>query len=473
MNIKIRATIAALATVVLLPLGFQLTADSAQAQEHPASCEATNITEQASDIGDKQLIISAHGYWSDAATWGKRDQESCEGSMHQAIDAIDNTYYYAFDYEDYNQQWVNDPNIGPKLADTIACLAQLSRDGGGNGKVVVLTHSMGGLAARYAADIVGNDIGLVITIGTPHHGSAFGNLESLILDTLCPKGAVSNFIVRKLDNNALCTGNQASQGLAKWASDMRELPDFPDSVPVKAIAGNISLYFSFEWWNRTLKTGSDTIVGVESATHQYTTDFQMGDGKRIVDCTSQIHHIASAPCQHSGMLRGSEVQQEVVSSIEAFIEANQPEPNEGVQLDVFGKLSVPMDGINYEELDAEMPGLEYKIADTTECLGDDTCPYVSFIDTEGAGAADVYQYMSMHGCMMDTGSGSAPPESVRQIGGKDVIFTESYNGYHNYTSYCWLGIEHELSVLARTEGAVPFDPTRWQKAFDDEECEWL
>lgn len=463
-NIKLRVTIAVLATVVLLPLGFQLTADSAQAQEQSEVCKTASITKQASDIGDKQLIVSAHGYGSDASAWGLRERDY-EGSMLQAIDGnIDNTYYYPFNYASYNQQWVTDSNIGPKLADTISCLAQLSRDGGGNGKVIVLAHSMGGLATRYAAESVGNDIGLVITIGTPHHGAVLGNALWGAVAVACSNGIASNFITHRLQDNSLCTGNQSSQGLAKWSSDMRELPDFPDSIPVKAIAGNLSLYFSFRRWNWTLKTGSDTIVGVESATHQYTTDFQTGDGKRIVDCTSQIHHIASAPCQHSGMLRGSEAQQEVVDSIEAFIEANKPKPEYENWLEVHGKLKVPTDDFDLGAGISEP--FDMNITDFTNCTDTSNagCPHVHFIDMNSAPDGYVESVMSWYACADGF-------DDETDIGGEGVLYTHDTDS-EGLTSYCWMSDEHGLFVTANDASiGGPIDVDLWAQAFAD--AEWV
>ena len=98
-----------------------------------------------------------------------------------------------FDYYSTAHQatgWVTDPAIGAALATDITCLASASAAQGGPGEVIIVAHSMGGLAVRCAVDqaCVGqghkaanaDQIGLVVTLGTPNLGSAFANVAQWV-----------------------------------------------------------------------------------------------------------------------------------------------------------------------------------------------------------------------------------------------------------------------------------------------------
>ena len=74
-------------------------------------------------------------------------------------------------------------NLEPPLADieshvahVVSELRQLRRDSGG-ARVAIVAHSMGGLVARAVLRLAGaDDIGQVITLGSPHHGAWLARL---------------------------------------------------------------------------------------------------------------------------------------------------------------------------------------------------------------------------------------------------------------------------------------------------------
>jgi hypothetical protein len=158
----------------------------------------------------------------------------------------------AFDYGAVNTKWVTDPSIGPRLAACIAWLATASAKSGGPGKVVLVAHSMGGLAIRCAVDpaCVNTDrssypgipwpppaspgqLGLVITIGTPNLGSNYQMLGP-IGEALCPK-------LRFLCGPLLDLRNtDAAKAMAPGSTQLSALPLLPVRVPVDAIAGQIT-----------------------------------------------------------------------------------------------------------------------------------------------------------------------------------------------------------------------------------------
>ena len=66
--------------------------------------------------------------------------------MAGVIKAIPGARVLKFDYSQVNTKWVDNPDIGPALADYIHQVARAS-----GRPVIVVGFSMGGLAIRYAA----------------------------------------------------------------------------------------------------------------------------------------------------------------------------------------------------------------------------------------------------------------------------------------------------------------------------------
>lgn len=174
---RFRMALAVAATTCgLLAGSFASTQPDAQAASAP--CD--------SGFGTKVPVLMVHGFNSNPRMWGGLN------SMKDVIEKMVGTHVVEpFDYESTHLSWVTDPTIGPRLAATIDCLAQASLRGGGRGKVIVVAHSMGGLAVQYAANQavdgrrVADEIGLVVTIATPYTGSLLGNAGAGSLAALC------------------------------------------------------------------------------------------------------------------------------------------------------------------------------------------------------------------------------------------------------------------------------------------------
>jgi hypothetical protein len=84
---------------------------------------------------------------------------------------------FTFDYRKSAGKWVDDPGIGPALGDAIDCVtADLGQ------KAILITHGLGGVAARYAVagNVPGHDRGAkvsnVIGYGAPQLGSQLADL---------------------------------------------------------------------------------------------------------------------------------------------------------------------------------------------------------------------------------------------------------------------------------------------------------
>ncbi|WP_194904123.1 alpha/beta fold hydrolase [Catenulispora rubra] len=98
---------------------------------------------------------------------------------------------FQFDYSTWSSNWASNPNIASCLADYVNGVSAAYRAAGGDGRVVVVAHSMGGLAIRYATSgqyvahpIPADEIPYVITIDTPHLGSPWGNTGIALMKEL-------------------------------------------------------------------------------------------------------------------------------------------------------------------------------------------------------------------------------------------------------------------------------------------------
>lgn len=169
-----RQSICGLVAVVTIIATSLLTgsarADSARTCEHPSK-ESTAVGSLARD---RHPLVLVHGWIGDAGgmadTW-------------KAIDAaIPNTFQARFfDYRNANTEWAASPTVASCLASYLHQVARAHRDRGGDGRVFVVAHSMGGLAARFATSSLYTDqpasdvLAGLTTIDTPHLGSPFGN----------------------------------------------------------------------------------------------------------------------------------------------------------------------------------------------------------------------------------------------------------------------------------------------------------
>ncbi|HEU5122056.1 MAG TPA: hypothetical protein VFT59_04370 [Candidatus Saccharimonadales bacterium] len=279
----------------------------------PLPSKAEQSSDCASGQGEKVPVLMVHGLNSNTTVW-KSDGSSLEAVIGRVKDAVIVT---PFDYEHHNNEWVTSKQIGPALAEYIDCLAQNSLKSGGKGKVIVLAHSMGGLATRYAANQtvggrkVADSLGLVITIGTPHAGSLLANLCNELAKVNAKPGQ--------------CQGT-AIPALKMGSKELAALPPFPPSVPVKSIVGDVTLNAVILPPVATLPTytriplDSDIVVPVRSAS-MLATESGRGDGGKRFSCDGwiPIPSHSDAPCEHNNLLKMPEVQEEVRVSIEQYM----------------------------------------------------------------------------------------------------------------------------------------------------------
>jgi pimeloyl-ACP methyl ester carboxylesterase len=174
---------------------------------------------------------------------------------------------YYFDYARYATTWAGSPSVGGCLASYIGAVSKSYRQAGGkDGKVIVVAHSMGGLATLYASAQSGAaaDIGGVITFDTPYTGSPFGNNGPAALwekikghhDIAPPAGSDAQ----------VCLGPHAD-GMLLPAGCRYDLPPFlPVAAPLTQIGGSITVRRTFLGIHLyDIPLGSDGVVPVSSS----------------------------------------------------------------------------------------------------------------------------------------------------------------------------------------------------------------
>jgi pimeloyl-ACP methyl ester carboxylesterase len=280
---------------------------------------------------------------------------------------------YSFDYHDASSRWVSDSAIGPKLRDAITCLA-----GAYSHPVILVTHSMGGLAARFALGLISQEatvtsvVSDVVTYGTPNTGSwlsaavnaadTAAQLASMFpgaaprvlaavraLLTLC--GTVST---QSMDKAGACgllgpqigaSRSAAAKALANGSDELAKLATWPDDVRVHALAGTIDLeILRVEWFGRAVSVGTvdlgDMVVGSSSArqTNSYDRAIKCGmsmsagaasydkllEGLKLRspnESRDGILTFASTVCYHGNLMRSIELGNDTLGVVVDAVDA--------------------------------------------------------------------------------------------------------------------------------------------------------
>ena len=240
-------------------------------------------------FGKSYPVILVHGYGGkNAGQWGDLDQST---DLAARIDGVSNAVVATeFQYDsthdlDTSIDWSTgtlhqgvETHFQP-LANTIDCIAQISAQNDGPGKVIVVGYSEGsalthGAATRISADTkraIGDEIGQVVSVAD----------------------------------------GRFAYGLSVFSA-----PNFPSNVVVHAIAGD-QRYIVF---GALIDTRSDGVVRVKDALAQYSPASVAGGGSKEIRCTVTSGVI---PCAHANLLRNSEeTQWDIVGAITAFVNAH-------------------------------------------------------------------------------------------------------------------------------------------------------
>jgi pimeloyl-ACP methyl ester carboxylesterase len=234
----------------------------------PAPCDGTSPDVQ---LGHATPVLLVHGFREDSTvfTKGSHGSPSLVSAIRTALGSQVQTA--VFDYRLVNTAWVTNALIGPSLASCVTWLAQRSDAQGGPGRVIIVAHSMGGLAVRCALDATcGTNangpsadpklVGLVVTLGTPNTGSHpqyFPPGIDAVVQYYCSSNPAC-------DDLLIARTSQAAQAMAPGSHDLAALPWLPPGVPVDALAGDLSFTANLFGWTRSYDVG-DGVVPVDSA----------------------------------------------------------------------------------------------------------------------------------------------------------------------------------------------------------------
>jgi pimeloyl-ACP methyl ester carboxylesterase len=215
------------------------------------------------DPGRALPVVVVHGFLSSSDAMSDLVATLEDTAIDVAVET--------FDYRDHHSRWVTHPQIGPRLRQHLLCLADASMAAGGLGRVVVVGHSMGGLATRYALStddgdgrgVLVDEIALVATIGTPHEGSVWG-----VAAGQAERGLRSSLTTQMWGQPQPLAGTPAGGALAIGSSQLAQLPDFPVDVPVLALASEYIGQPRFLFYRTPEVRVGDAVVSRSSATAQ-------------------------------------------------------------------------------------------------------------------------------------------------------------------------------------------------------------
>jgi pimeloyl-ACP methyl ester carboxylesterase len=245
--------------------------------------------------GLRMPVLLVHGFNSGPAAWTSSTRQYF--ASNQARTCIE-----VFDYADASTQWVTDHRIAPRLATTIDSLAEQSKAAGGPGKVIVIAHSMGGLATRCASAVscsgvagAGAHIAALVTLGTPTYGSFLkgsgaSDVEHLVADIMSTDCFATGNGLGKLAG--LCSllrafgTSAASAAFTPGSSQQKALNQVVMPFPVLALAGSVKIETSFFGHAvHLIGDAGDLVVSEDSA---LAASHQVGGlgGRVVMDCGS-------------------------------------------------------------------------------------------------------------------------------------------------------------------------------------------
>ena len=317
--IAVAVAVALTASVAAAPAvgASSATAASAAPNATPKACRAVpaGSLHVLTDVTRRTPVLFVHGFSGRPGDF--TNSHAGVPSMASTVGHVPGVATATFDYSQHALEWVTDPHIGPALAAAIVCLAKRSHH-----PVVVVSHSMGGLATRYAqaqtvaGTPVASVIDRVVTIGTPSTGSQLLGIEGspaapllrTLLDgarNLCG-GKIPARPTRDVCDLIGSEASPAVRGLTPGSSQLAALPPWDPRLIVHAIAGNLSLFVRVLGLEQSVSVG-DILVSVDSAT----ADASKGDTPFVVACRSSVGDVTSviddSPCSHGQLLRNRRI----------------------------------------------------------------------------------------------------------------------------------------------------------------------
>ncbi len=445
--------------------------DLAHARIDPADTanDGSALTHVPLQDGSFVPVVLVHGWRGSVGTWDlhmdlSENATAEPGTSHRSfvgnLQDVPGVSVFTFDYEGANTSWVTDPAIGPTLAAHIACLHDaFDQD------VIVIAHSMGGLATRQAfaeAPETAEMVSQVITYGTPNTGSDLGAAGVTTALALLAVNAAPDpdRTIRDLTGDAavdLATGSQA----------LAELPEWPEGLAVHALYGDtriethsLGLFAGAHPDGATVAMG-DMIVPTSSATAEASTtdgvtcEYSYSLTRRAGEVVEELFQVlgtdrtragnpigAQAPCFHGNLMRTLELHNAMLGYVVDDLEARAvPALDErAVPEDLRGQWcyrSDPDDCFSFAELMEEYPGSGFANQYTAPMDGlPEATGYVfcyAFDQGDGCTTAMTgYFTYFPPGAVWDCEThyppaGSADPEPWEWVGGCEPDFSDAHD----------------------------------------------
>ena len=340
----------------------------------------------ASSLGGTLPVVFVHGWRSDPSAWDDAAQRVLSPSVTPV----------RFDYRRQNTDWVTDPAIGPALARLIICLGRNSELSGGPGQVVVVGHSMGGLAIRCAlqyscSKVAGAEayVAQVVTIGTPTQGSFLraggrvGNVARMALDVVCEgvrtrsSGRAPALVAQEETQCEGFLSNDAAVAFDVNSTELTDLRADDTDVPVLAIAGDIKLDLAVVLGRFTVAHG-DAVVDQRSQQTWSTATGQVDCGRIVLGGSvtdfgyalrDDVDQFSNYKCWHGSETANADAIRLVSDEVTAVnARLPRPDPQRTVRFDGIGDLSLTMDAADLEAAGFSNQGNLYEGMDAA-CVG--------------------------------------------------------------------------------------------------------
>lgn len=275
-------------------------------------------------------VVFIHGIISNSNMW----HGSSAGSIAWRAARMSGVTAWTFNYGPENLDWVTNNLVGGNFATAISCLSRESAN-----DVIIVSHSMGGLAAQYAfaqpdasGGTIGDHVAELITIGTPYQGSELLTVMQDLRLGVHINAPLAYLVMAEAITSACAnrtTGicallrvmpSQVGTALELYSGKIAALPPWPAHLRVVDIAGDMGLLIPVGPFVHRFDIG-DVAVTVGSATAHHTI------GIPVVKHCNSLHLLGAiygnpGPCFHSNLVNDSDIITDVVDALHHFANRN-------------------------------------------------------------------------------------------------------------------------------------------------------
>ncbi len=260
--------------------GVAVTSAASVAAVSGPGCPAqspSNSPVRASDFrvagGLARPVVLVHGWDSNAAALAD-DKKTPFDKLGSLLDSTKSLVApvrtFAFDYGADAAEWASAPRIAACLADYLRAVSAAYTTAGGDGKVLAVGNSMGGLAIGFStnpalvANPAGSVLGGVVTIDTPFLGSPWGSTSDAQIMQDVHHGVRGMLPWPPGSDAQTCLATHA--GAAGMPGGCAVPVWLPAAVPLAEIGGDITVHRQLMGVEiTTTDTGGDAIVTTASS----------------------------------------------------------------------------------------------------------------------------------------------------------------------------------------------------------------